>query len=96
MKIRKIFVIISLLCMFLSIATTNVYGNAAFPTWDSLPDEYKQYVYDIQNFKEENPGVSAVGRTFTIGNTTLEYSTELYCMSHKQTLESPAKYKIVK
>ena len=96
MKIRKIFVIISLLCMFLLIATTNVYGNAAFPTWDSLPDEYKQYVYDIQNFKEENPGVSAVGRTFTIGNTTLEYSTELYCMSHKQTLESPAKYKIVK
>ena len=92
MKLRKI--VVTILIFFIGVLiTTNAY--AAYPTWDSLTPALKQYVYDLRNFKAAGYGAESVGKTLMIGNTTLRFEDEIYCLSHKQTLEVTS-YKVVK
>ena len=66
-----------------------------YDTWESLDPHLKKAVEEVNKFKSAGYGIESVDKKLMIGNTTLRYTDEIYCLSHKQGINY-SEYTVVK
>lgn len=74
--------------IFIGILLMILMHNISYATTKS------EAVEDVNNFKKENPGASAIGTEFTIYQNTLESTNQLYCLEHYKSLISGLTFEV--